>query len=118
MKQSVKKRLLLIFCLALFLFSPLIQADFDSPIICTVGDSNDYFKVYPSQLMYTSDTFSHYQLMDGLTVLMIHKQTMQFNRLSNLNLLKNSVIDPNKPPDDYQFFNGSCRFYDMLNHDE
>ena len=112
MKFSIRKLMFFIAYLIICSFSPFTPADSHRPLFCTVSDSNDYFKVYPSQLIYSSDTFSHYQLMNGLTVLMVNKKTMRFNRLSNLNLLQSSVIDTKKPPDDYQFFNGLCKFSD------
>jgi len=102
--------MLFIYGLIICLFSPLAQAGSHNQLICTAGDSQDYFKVYPYQLTYSSDKFSHYQLIDGLTVLVVNKNTMRFNRLSNLNLLQSSTIDPNKPPESYQFFKGICKF--------
>jgi len=109
MNHSDRKNTLFIYNLIICLFSPLIQADTHKSLICTVSDSRDYFKVYPYQLIYSSDEFSHYQLINGLTVLVVNKNTMRFNRLSNLNLLPSSVMDPNKPPENYQFFSGLCK---------
>jgi hypothetical protein len=117
MKLPIKKFMFFCSCLISCLFSPFTLADTQNSLICTVSDSNDYFKVYPEQLTYSSEIFSHYQLMDGLTVLMVNKNTMQFNRLSNLNLFQNSVMDPNKPPDDYQFFNGFCKYSETQTND-
>jgi len=110
MNSSYRKFVLFIYSLIICLFSPLIQADFHKSLLCTVSGSRDYFKVYPHQLIYSSNEFSHYQLINGLTVLVVNKNTMLFNRLSNLNLLKSSAMDPNKPPENYQFFSGSCKF--------
>ena len=110
MNHSDRKFMLFTYSLIIYLCSPLIQADSHIPLICTVSDSRDYFKVYPYQLIYSSDKFSHYQLIDGLTVMVVNKNTMRFNRLSNLNLLQRSTVDPNKPPENYQFFNGVCKF--------
>jgi len=110
MNYFYRKFMFFIYSLIICLFSPLTQADSHKPLICTVRDSRDYFKVYPYQLIYSSDEFSHYQLIDGLTVLVVNKNTMRFNRLSNLNLLQSSAMDPNKQPENYQFFSGSCKF--------
>jgi len=110
MYNSDRKFVLFIYSLIICLFSPLIQADSHKSFICTVSGSRDYFKVYPHQLIYSSNEFSHYQLIDGLTVLVVNKNTMLFNRLSNLNLLQSSAMDPNKPPENYQLFSGSCKF--------
>lgn len=103
------KSMLFIYSLIICLFSPLTQASSHDALVCTVSDSRDYFMVYPHQLIYSSDKFSHYQLIDGLTVLVVNKDTMRFNRLSNLNLLQSSIMDPDKPPENYQFFNGLCK---------
>ena len=75
---------------------------------CKVNGSDDYFIVYEEQLSYSSETFSHYQLIDGLTVIVVNKDTLRFNRLSNLNLLANSTIDPQQPPEQHQLFEGLC----------
>jgi|GEM_PF-2288362 len=110
MKHFDTKFILFIYSLFICLFSPLTQAGSHNLLICTVSDSRDYFQVYPYQLIYSSDKFSHYQSIDGLTVLVVNKNTMRFNRLSNLNLLQSSSMDPNKPPESYQFFSGLCQF--------
>ena len=78
-------------------------------VICYVDGTDDLFKVYPRQQVFASDRFTIYQLIDGLTVLVINKQTRRFNRLSNLNLLAHSTLDPEMPPEPYQYFTGSCR---------
>jgi len=110
MNNSDRKFEVFICSLIICLFGPLLQAGSHIPLICSVSGSRDYFKVYPHQLIYSSKEFSHYQLIDGLTVLVVNKNTMLFNRLSNLNLLQSSATDPNKPTENYQFFSGSCKF--------
>jgi len=110
MIPSYRKFSFFICNLIICLLSSLTQADSHNPLICSVSDSRDYFQVYPSQLIYSSDKFSYYQLIGGLTVLVVNKNTMRFNRLSNLNLLQNSTMDPNKSPENYQLFNGLCKF--------
>ena len=88
--------------------SQLARADSRGELVCKVDGSQDYFKVYLSQRTYSSEQFSHYQLIDGLTVLVVNKVTMRFNRLSSLNLLHTSTMDPNQPPDGMQLFEGVC----------
>ncbi len=78
-------------------------------MVCYVDGSDDQFRVYPRQQVFTSERFAIYQLIDGLTVLVINKQTLRFNRLSNLNLLPTSSLDPEMPPEPYQYFTGRCR---------
>jgi len=110
MSPSTRRFMFFFYSLVICLLIPSAQAGSRDPLICTVSDSRDYFLVYPYQLIYASEKFSHYQLIDGLTVLVINKTTMRFNRLSNLNLLPSSAIDPKKPPENYQFFNGLCKY--------
>lgn len=89
--------------------SKSLQASPHETLICSVDGSNDEFNVYPNQQIYSSDSFLHYQMISGLTVLVVNRQTMKFNRLSNLNLLQNSTLDPRKQPEKIQLFNGSCK---------
>ncbi len=90
--------------LALVAETALAEAMLD----CRVAGTDDRFIVYPHQRIYRSDSFDYYQLMQGLTVLVVHRQTRQFNRLSNLNLLPSSSLDPQRSAEPYQFFNGQC----------
>lgn len=101
-------KLLYLCGLYVFVFSQPLRSEIQYPLHCWVDGSNDRFDVYPSQLSYTSDSFSHYQLIEGLTVLVVNNKTMRFNRLSNLNLLPHSTTDPTKPPDRFQLFGGLC----------
>ena len=86
----------------------LATAAWPSEITCLVDGSDDQFRVYSRQQIFDSDRFAIYQLIDGLTVLIINKQTLRFNRLSNLNLLAESTLDPEMPPEPYQYFSGRC----------
>ncbi|MDJ0833522.1 MAG: hypothetical protein QNJ69_08365 [Gammaproteobacteria bacterium] len=85
------------------------HANKPAEVICYVDGTDDLFKVYPRQLVFESDRFAIYQLIDGLTLLVINKQTRRFNRLSNLNLLPESTLDPEMPPEPYQYFTGQCQ---------
>jgi hypothetical protein len=87
-----------------------VYANKSGEVICYVDKSDDLFKVYSRQLIFESKQFSIYQLIDGLTVLILNKQTMRFNRLSNLNLLAGSTLDPAMPPEPYQYFSGHCEY--------
>ena len=80
----------------------------EASLDCRVNGTDDRFIAYPHQRIYRSDSFDYYQLMQGLTVLVVHRQTRQFNRLSNLNLLPSSSLDPQWSAEPYQFFNGQC----------
>ena len=76
---------------------------------CQVANSDDLFQIYQEQLIFRGETFSVYQLIDGLTILAVNHETGRFNRLSNLNLLPHSSMDPARPPEPHQFFTGSCQ---------
>lgn len=78
-------------------------------IICQVNGSVDYFALDATKQIYASKNFTYYQLIDGLTVLIVNNKTLKFNRLTNLNLLAHSTLDPNNPPEPRQFFSGSCQ---------
>ncbi len=84
------------------------SADTFSAFRCDVDATDDIFIVYPSQLTFKSDRFYIFQLMNGLTVMIINRETGRFNRLSNLNLLPHSTLDPDRPTEPRQFFSGSC----------
>ncbi|MDJ0880472.1 MAG: hypothetical protein QNJ56_02380 [Gammaproteobacteria bacterium] len=84
------------------------KADVSAPIRCHVTDTDDVFIVYPPQLAFSSDRFYIFQLMNGLTVLIINRDTGRFNRLSNLNLLAHSTVDPFMHREPIQFFSGTC----------
>jgi len=112
MNLPTRKFMLFFYSLVMCIFTSSAQAGLRHSLVCTVSDSRDYFLVYPYQLIHTSEKFSHYQLIDGLTVLVVNKTTMRFNRLSNFNLLPSSTIDPKKPPENYQFFTGLCKHSD------
>lgn len=96
----------------------MVFADTTGEVICYVDKSDDLFKVYPRQLIFESKQFSIYQLIDGLTVLVLNNQTMRFNRLSNLNLLSASTLDPQMPPEAYQYFTGGCDNSHSITHTE
>ncbi len=81
-------------------------------MVCQVKGSDDQFLVYPRQKVFNSETFMIYQLIDGMTLLAINRQTLRFNRLSNLNLLPQSTLDPSWPPEPIQFFSGTCKVAD------
>jgi len=78
-------------------------------IRCKVSGSLDYFLVDASKHIYASEQFTYYQLIDGLTVLVLNNKTLKFNRITNLNLLANSTLDPNDSPEQRQFFSGRCQ---------
>jgi hypothetical protein len=87
-----------------------VYADSSGEVICYVDKTDDLFRAYPDQLIFESKQFSIYQLINGLTVLILNKQTMRFNRFSNLNLLSGSTLDPEMPPEAYQYFTGRCDY--------
>jgi hypothetical protein len=103
------KKLLLAALIAVLCGRSLL-ASFEPEITCHVDGTDDLFKVYPRQKIFSSNQFSIYQLIDGLTVLIINRQTLQFNRLSSLNLLPHSTLDPELPAESMQFFSGRCEF--------
>ena len=78
-------------------------------LTCLVAGSEDVFELYPEQLAYEGKHFWHFQVIDGLTVVVVHQPSLQFNRLSNLNLLPNSTLDPSREPEAEQFFTGQCQ---------
>ncbi len=92
----------------LMLVSQPTIADHAGALTCTVDGSRDQFVVYPSQQVFNSEAFSYYQMIDGLTVLVVNNPSLRFNRLSNLNLLPQSTLDPHKPAEKAQFFSGQC----------
>lgn len=109
MGNTLKNYGLFLCHLNLCLCSLTLQANPKHALICSVDGSQDDFKVYSEQLVFTSREFSHYQLIDGLTILVVNHKTMRFNRLTNLNLLPHSTMDPNRPVENYQLFTGSCK---------
>ncbi|MEH6577045.1 MAG: hypothetical protein V7731_08190 [Amphritea sp.] len=108
MKILYRKLSLLINAALIYSFTQAALAVSNDVMTCKVSGSVDYFIVYADQLIYSSDKFLHYQMIDGLTVIVVNKDTMRFNRLTNLNLLPSSTMDPQKPPESHQFFAGRC----------
>ena len=109
--QKIAKKLKIFFtCVILSFSSALTLASNELSLLCKVNETEDYFEVDLNQLIYTSNEFLYYQMIEGLSVLIMNKNTLRFNRLSNLNLLENSSIDPSQPPDNHQFFNGLCEY--------
>lgn len=94
--------------LALYLLSSLANAE-AADWHCKVEGSNDYFSIYGKQKTFETEQFIHYQLINGLTLIVLNKTTLRFNRLTNLNLLPSSSLDPNQPPEPMQFFSGECQ---------
>jgi hypothetical protein len=86
----------------------LATANDGDRLSCLVDDSDDRFELYPDQLSYRGHNFDHYQLIDGLTVVVVNRRTGKFNRLSNLNLLPHSTLDPSRAAEPIQFFTGRC----------
>ena len=84
------------------------SANTDPALTCYPDGSDDRFQLYPEQQVYAGRLFSIYQLIDGLTVLVFNHQTRRFNRLTNLNLLPYSSLDPQRAPEPIQFFSGYC----------
>ena len=115
MIHVINKKTVLICGLALSLMGGVVYSESHYTYTCTSNNSFDSFKVYPSQLTYASEDFAHFQLINGLTILVVNLKTMRFNRLSNLNLLKHSTLDPNLSPEQYQFFSGSCQIEHLEN---
>jgi hypothetical protein len=76
--------------------------------LCRVDGTDDQFRVDFSQRIYHNAPFQIFQLIDGLTVLVLNTETRRFNRLSNLNLLAHSSLDPERPAEPVQFFSGLC----------
>lgn len=76
--------------------------------LCQVEGTDDRFRVDTSQRIFHTARFQIFQLIDGLTVLVLNTETRKFNRLSNLNLLSQSSLDPERPAESIQFFSGSC----------
>jgi len=85
-----------------------VQSDTSVELLCRVDGTDDIFKIYPSQLIFLGKKIMIYQLIDGLTVFIVNTQTGRFNRLSNLNLMPQSTLDPRLPPEPPQFFSGHC----------
>lgn len=108
MSTSCRQSIFLASTFLFYIFVSTVHAAPPETLICSVDGSNDDFIVYPEQVVYSSASFSHYQLIRGLTVLVVNKHTLRFNRLSNLNLLPSSTLDPAKKPENIQIFSGSC----------
>lgn len=75
---------------------------------CDVDGSRDFFELYTEQLSFQGADFWHYQMMGGLTLIVVNRESLRFNRLSNLNLLSSSTLDPNRKPEAVQLFSGQC----------
>ncbi|WP_261841080.1 hypothetical protein [Aliamphritea ceti] len=76
--------------------------------LCKLADSADYFMLYQHQVSYEAAEFRHYTMLNGLTVVVMNKRTLRFNRLSNLALLSVSTLDINLPAEANQLMHGSC----------
>lgn len=82
----------------------------DQPLLCKLATSEDYFALYDDQVSYESGLFRHYSMLSGLTVIVLNKQTLGFNRLSNLALLPVSTLDINRPAEPNQLMSGQCHY--------
>lgn len=105
-RQSCRISLLL----PLFGFMTESYGSAETPINCLVDGTDDLFQLYQQQISYQSPSFTHYQLINGLTVVIVNRTTLRFNRLTNLNLLPHSTLDPTKPAEPIQMFNGQCHY--------
>ena len=90
------------------LVSSLVYASESEEWLCQVEGSDDRFRVDTSQRIYHNARFQVFQLIDGLTVLVLNNKTRRFNRLSSLNLLSHSSLDPERAAEPAQFFSGLC----------
>ena len=90
------------------LFGAVALASENNALTCLVEGTDDRFELYPRQISYESARFLHYQLIEGLTVIVVNRKTLRFNRLSNLNLLEHSTLDPTRPAEPIQYFTGQC----------
>ena len=81
----------------------------EQPLLCKLATSEDYFALYADQVSYEGELFRHYSMLSGLTVIVLNKQTLSFNRLSNLALLPESTLDVNRPAEPNQLMSGQCR---------
>ncbi|MEH6650139.1 MAG: hypothetical protein V7707_08970 [Motiliproteus sp.] len=70
------------------------------PLNCHVDGSDDQFILYLDQRIYRSEQFDVYALMGGMTLATVSRASLRFNRLTQLNLLKQ--------PDRIQWFEGQC----------
>ncbi len=77
--------------------------------LCKLAGSDDYFVLFDHQVSYEGAMFRHYAMLNGLTVIVLNKQTLDFNRLSNLALLPVSTLDINLPAEANQLMSGNCR---------
>ena len=96
-------------CVVFWLFGISLAAyATDQQLLCKLAASEDYFALYDSQVSYESSMFRHYSMLNGLTVIVLNKQTLGFNRLSNLALLPVSTLDINRPAEPNQLMSGQC----------
>ena len=85
------------------------EQEADNEYLCKLAGSADYFVLYQRQVSYEGTDFRHYTMLNGLTVIVLNKQSLRFNRLSNLALLSVSTLDINMPAEANQLMHGSCR---------
>ncbi|WP_421862412.1 hypothetical protein [Motiliproteus sp.] len=72
------------------------------PLVCDVKGSDDRFLLYQEQRIYRSERYEVYALMGGLTLATVARDSLKFQRTSQLNLLPQ--------PDRLQLFEGQCRY--------
>jgi len=70
-------------------------------LFCNVIGSDDHFILYPEQEIWSGREYRLYALMDGLTIAAVHRPTLRYNRLTNLNLPQAS--------ERLQLFSGQCQ---------
>lgn len=116
MKTLLHRTPCLVYMLVASFASSPLHATPRLELTCKVSGSNDAFNVYPEDLSYASKSFLHYQLIKGLTVLVVNRDTMRFNRLTNLNLLQHSTLDPKKRAEAIQLFDGVCKALQIGDH--
>ncbi|WP_210394966.1 hypothetical protein [Motiliproteus sediminis] len=78
-----------------------LAAALSLPLSCKLQDSDDRFILYPEQLVAQTATHAVYSLMGGLTLAVVQRQTLRFNRITSLNLQPR--------PDRMQLFSGQCQ---------
>ena len=70
------------------------------PLLCDVDGSDDRFILYLDQRIYRSANFDVYALMGGMTLATVSRASLRFNRVTQLNLLRQL--------DQIQWFSGQC----------
>ncbi|WP_027859043.1 hypothetical protein [Marinobacterium jannaschii] len=91
--------LLIVLILPLLLLQK--AAAVQAPLYCDVRGSDDHFILYSHQIIWSGEHYIFYTLMDGLTIAAVHRPSLRYNRLTNLNL--------HQPGERLQLFSGQCQ---------